>query len=264
MHTFRYLHRRSIRRAFSSAATLDPPRLLGSFELNTIKVSVFHSSCLICSPPPSTRPALVVPANPNLTSTSRFPYFPKSGPVPTDYTGKGQKWQPLGYVTSWGGMDVGEGMVYSSQTVDGIAHREAGEGLKEEIRGLSGGLLGRWKALLSNNNEPPILVNTGDAIATSAHNLSPSFSKLIHTPPPFKDDDGSRELLGKCYESALMISGDAVVTPLIGSGCRGFTYAEAAEVFWSAIHKIDQRKELHVMICVNDERVGEVLLDVRQ
>jgi hypothetical protein len=51
---------------------------------------------------------LINPANPNLSGPNAFPYFPRGGPQP--------KLQPhrhahhiMGYVTQWGGMDVGSG-----------------------------------------------------------------------------------------------------------------------------------------------------------
>ena len=51
---------------------------------------------------------LINPANPNLSGPNAFPYFPRGGPQP--------KVQPnrhahhiMGYVSQWGGMDVGSG-----------------------------------------------------------------------------------------------------------------------------------------------------------
>ena len=35
-------------------------------------------------------------------------------------------WQPLGYVSSWGGMEVGQGMLYATSVVDGLVHQLGG------------------------------------------------------------------------------------------------------------------------------------------
>eukprot|EP00573_Skeletonema_grethae_P001819 CAMPEP_0201691350 /NCGR_PEP_ID=MMETSP0578-20130828/4526_1 /ASSEMBLY_ACC=CAM_ASM_000663 /TAXON_ID=267565 /ORGANISM="Skeletonema grethea, Strain CCMP 1804" /LENGTH=390 /DNA_ID=CAMNT_0048176533 /DNA_START=115 /DNA_END=1287 /DNA_ORIENTATION=+ len=68
---------------------------------------------------------LINPANPNLSGPNAFPYFPRGGPQP--------KVQPnrhahhiMGYVSQWGGMDVGNGMLFSAESIDGLLHQLGG------------------------------------------------------------------------------------------------------------------------------------------
>ena len=51
---------------------------------------------------------LINPSNPNLTGPNSFPYFPKGGPQPTSLPNR-HAHHIMGYVTQWGGMDVGSG-----------------------------------------------------------------------------------------------------------------------------------------------------------
>ena len=52
---------------------------------------------------------LVNPANPGLTGPNSFPYFPRGGPQPSERHDERKGWHPVGYVSQWGGMDVGNG-----------------------------------------------------------------------------------------------------------------------------------------------------------
>ena len=51
---------------------------------------------------------LINPANPFLTGPHSFPYFPRGGPQPAKPPDKTAH-HIMGYVTQWGGMDVGNG-----------------------------------------------------------------------------------------------------------------------------------------------------------
>eukprot|EP00568_Trieres_chinensis_P013803 CAMPEP_0183294958 /NCGR_PEP_ID=MMETSP0160_2-20130417/3089_1 /TAXON_ID=2839 ORGANISM="Odontella Sinensis, Strain Grunow 1884" /NCGR_SAMPLE_ID=MMETSP0160_2 /ASSEMBLY_ACC=CAM_ASM_000250 /LENGTH=132 /DNA_ID=CAMNT_0025456351 /DNA_START=36 /DNA_END=430 /DNA_ORIENTATION=- len=51
---------------------------------------------------------LVNPANPDLCGVSNFPYFPRGGPVPKRKPNV-EAHHIMGYVSSWGGMEVGTG-----------------------------------------------------------------------------------------------------------------------------------------------------------
>ena len=76
--------------------------------------SATTSSSMNCS-------ILINPANPQLSGVSNFPYFPKGGPVPKQYPHQRDAgWHAPGYVTQWGGMEVGEGMLFASNVVDGL------------------------------------------------------------------------------------------------------------------------------------------------
>jgi len=55
---------------------------------------------------------LINPANPELSGVSKFPYFPRGGPVPQ----KPPELMPhhiMGYVSSWGGVNLQDGACFS-------------------------------------------------------------------------------------------------------------------------------------------------------
>jgi O-acetyl-ADP-ribose deacetylase (regulator of RNase III) len=162
---------------------------------------------------------LVNPSNPELSGVKNFPYFPRGGPVP-----KGKPstmhtdWQPLAYVSNWGGMEVGNGMLYPISVVDGFVHQLGGWKLEAECA---------WKRMTASGEACPI----GTAVQTSAggDRLSEEYDSIIHTTPPFFLHDKDPETkLRSCYESALGIAfrrSDGplrVALPLLGSGARGF------------------------------------------
>jgi len=173
---------------------------------------------------------LINPANPELSGVSQFPYFPRGGPVPKDIPKSMHKdWQPLGYTSSWGGMDVGTGMLYPASVVDGIVHQLGGQQLAAQcklIHLLRGGC--------------PV----GTAVSTSmgGKRLRTAYDSVIHTTPPFYNQEGQEEqeqidLLGRCYRKSLdlafqqssssAINGDGsssirIACPLLGAGARGF------------------------------------------
>jgi hypothetical protein len=71
------------------------------------RIEVVETPCIVMNPPGRNCDALVVPANEFLCGTA-LPYFPVGGPVPRP--------PPLGLgSTSWGGMEAGQGMLYSTQ-----------------------------------------------------------------------------------------------------------------------------------------------------
>lgn len=55
---------------------------------------------------------LINPANPFLTGPHSFPYFPRGGPQPANPPDRTAH-HIMGYVTQWGGMDVGNGNLKS-------------------------------------------------------------------------------------------------------------------------------------------------------
>ena len=71
------------------------------------RIEVFATPCIVMQPPADGCDVLVVPANEFLVGTA-LPYFPIGGPVPRP--------PPPGLgTTSWGGMEAGQGMLYSTQ-----------------------------------------------------------------------------------------------------------------------------------------------------
>jgi O-acetyl-ADP-ribose deacetylase (regulator of RNase III) len=173
---------------------------------------------------------LINPSNPELTGVKNFPYFPRGGPVPKESPKSMHKdWQPLGFVSAWGGMDVGSGMLYSVSVVDGMVHQLGGWKLEAECT---------WKRMTSSEKACPI----GSAVQTTAGDdrLKEQYNAIIHTSPPFFQHDADPELkLQKCYESAVGLAFAGVpsdtepvrvATTLLGSGARGFPFEVAMEV----------------------------------
>lgn len=148
---------------------------------------------------------LINPANPDLSGPAKFPYFPVGGPVPPGPPEKPAH-HIMGYVTQWGGMDVGRGMVFSSAVIDGLIHQLGGSYLRAEI------------ALLSSSaGTSRFKCPTGTAVVTSAGSgsstdvgdpgastLSAEYDRIVHTAPPFYDfppDDCVEEELDRGSES---------------------------------------------------------------
>jgi O-acetyl-ADP-ribose deacetylase (regulator of RNase III) len=133
-------------------------------------------------------------------------------------------------------MDVGKGMMFSANVVDGMVHQLGGQPLAQECQGK--------------------MCPEGQAIVTSVDGgseLAKQYPYILHTVPPFYNltDNG---LLASCYTNALdqvqiiaasssssssskeMIttadssSSIRVACPLLGAGCRGFPVEEAIEV----------------------------------
>lgn len=171
---------------------------------------------------------LVNPSNPELSGCRRFPYFPRGGPVPSSkvYSSVHRDWQPLGFVSSWGGMEVGKGMLYPVSVVDGLVHHLGGWKLQAEIK---------WLQCRSSTPCP-----VGSAIQTTAGNssLAKHYDSILHTTPPFfKYNDTPETLLKSCYESTLALVHKAATTeptmvaiPLIGAGARGFPEETAIDI----------------------------------
>ena len=133
-------------------------------------------------------------------------------------------WQPLGYVSQWGGMEVGNGMMYPVSVVDGLVHQLGGWTLQLECS---------IREIMAKHGEAcPV----GNAVLTSAgyHKLKEEYDGIVHTTPPFyKFHDDPHDNLRLCYQQALKKSFQShlrVATPLLGAGARGFPEAEAIEI----------------------------------
>lgn len=175
---------------------------------------------------------LINPGNPQLSGVSKFAYFPRGGPVPKDNPkGMFAGWQPLGYVSSWGGMEVGSGMLYSSSVVDGLVHQLGGLRLRMECSMLP--------SIKGDDEKCPV----GHAIKTStAGKLADEYSTIIHTTPPFYNynDCCPKISLRECYQNSLKIAVDQfsslpnlknrVAVPLLGAGGRGFPIDSAVHI----------------------------------
>ena len=218
-----------------------PPSRLHRQEIGRTAIEIWKTTCIVLNFGKTTAAqcsVMVNPANPQLSGVSKFPYFPKGGPVP--------KQQPtqyehhiMGKVTNWGGMDVGDGMLFPVSVVDGMVHTYGGWHLKMALK---------WHQL-SGKDACPI----GTAVRTTAgkDKLREAYDSIIHTVPPFYNhpdtpNDDPLELLHQCYMNALgkLEPSDArVAAPLLGAGCRGFPMDEAMSVATRATKEWCQKNE---------------------
>jgi O-acetyl-ADP-ribose deacetylase (regulator of RNase III) len=213
----------------------------GLKDSTTPKTSNSNTASAWSSPPRCS--ILINPANPNLSGVSDFPYFPKGGPQPTRPAAKDAH-HIMGYVTQWGGMDVGQGMMFAANVVDGLVHQLGGKELQHE---------------LSLVGSSPGSCPEGMAVWTrvpESTELRSHYEAIVHTVPPFYGHS-DHALLEKCYQSSLQLIQEhatsiastfeddddddqqqgtsnsrttiRVACPLLGAGCRGFPSGEAME-----------------------------------
>jgi len=190
---------------------------------------VWLTKDVVTSPPGGFCNVLVNPGNEKLVGT-RLPYFPRGGPVPEDPVDTRARterdWLPPGFVTQWGGMEVGAKLVYPIQTVDGMVSMLGGWGLRRACQALPEQAPGGIRC--------PV----GEAVVTPATGrLGEYFRHIVHTVPPFYDagDDGLPSpgwtaALERCWERSLDLaarqpvpSGEepSIAAPLLGAGARG-------------------------------------------
>ena len=178
---------------------------------------------------------LINPANPSLSGVSDFPYFPKGGPQPKKQPTKDAH-HIMGFVTQWGGMDVGEGMMFSAAVVDGLVHQLGGIRLAAECK---------LKGLLRGGGGVTCPEGTSIVTSPGGSELRAEYDHIVHTVPPFfkhppKEDCDVVEMLRSSYRSSLDLGFDTfddgsaeeqrVAVPLLGAGCRGFPVDIAIKV----------------------------------
>lgn len=116
--------------------------------------------------------------------------------------------------------------------VDGVIHKAAGPGLKEECRALGG-------------------CESGAAKITGGHDLKARF--VIHTVGPVwkGGDTGEAELLAACYVNSLRLAEEnrlrSIAFPAISTGAYGYPVEEAARI---AVESV--RSEAETLIYVED------------
>ncbi len=174
-------------------------------------VEVWDTTCIVTN---FQGDVLINPSNPRLSGVSDFPYFPKGGPQPKTKPAKDAH-HIMGYVTQWGGMEVGQGMMFPANVVDGLVHQLGGVNLKKE---------------LATIGECP----EGEAVLTTQSDSLP-YASVVHTVPPFYGLSNN-DLLANCYYNSLQLihkrilqNQIRVACPLLGAGCRGFPPEEAIQ-----------------------------------
>ena len=226
------------------------PQMVRSSPSNTRKrltVEVWDTSCVVTNMPAEFQ-VLINPANPQLSGVSQFVYFPVGGPQPPPSFEINKDTHPImGYVSQWGGMEVGDGMMFAANVVDGFVHQLGGKELQRECQ----------DALRSLGKET---LSEGQAISTKAVGKlakETPYSRIMHAVPPFfkhehntgiPDNITTEEVLATTYHSALDVAaeiGDSgnskddgilrVATPLLGAGCRGFPVDVAIDVAAKAL-----------------------------
>ena len=121
-------------------------------------------------------------------------------------------------------MDAGTGMLYPAAVVDGLVHQ-----------------LGGWKLSLQCKLITALKGGcpTGTSVVTTYGDemLTQRYEQIVHTSPPFYNDEGADNLLRSCYQSAFNLAFDEnlrrkknVACPLLGAGARGFPTEVAIEI----------------------------------
>ena len=293
------------------------------FHRSKLQVKVYISYDIINSAPLDTYEYLINPANEALVGT-RFAYFPVGGPVPKlpsnlkqttssvllheSSSSSSSSTESFMKSSTWGGMEVGENMLYSVQVVDGEVHEQCGTPLLNYLQALP--VLGKDEA--GQDVRCPV----GSAV------LSPSFGSfvnyfrnIVHTVAPFYSDEKWEQLLLNCYLRSFDIvfnqsrqeqatqtgvaatstttttttsstSGVTVASVVLGAGCRGIPFNEAAAVAAKAcgeyndkcakdVYSVDENEmdkhELHFLLreeehasvlsrCIEDNTNAEIIL----
>ncbi len=195
-------------------------------------------------------------------------YGIRGGPVPKDsFSGfsSHRKWQPLGYVSQWGGMEIGSEMLYPVSVVDGMVHQLGGWPLRFEIQQLQ-----------VHGLEKGIKCPIGEAVVTSSCNrflkrsskLYKEYSYIVHTSPPFYNHSSTGDpfkLLRLCYRNSLSAAFDltdsisttgrvAIAVPLLGAGARGFPLETALEIAASETlswcRENSEQSVKHTQLCI--------------
>lgn len=172
--------------------------------------------------------------------------------------------QPLGYVSNWGGMDVGSGMLFPVSVVDGLVHQLGGIKLKLQCK------------LISSIRGCP----TGTAVSTSHADeaLQKHYDYIIHTAPPFYDhDENPIDMLKRCYAASFDLAFQKsnvtkVACPLIGAGARGFPTEDSIDIAaseslkWIKEEKEDgitiaSKKKQCIMFGIPDVKTAEKMVE---
>ena len=176
-------------------------------------------------------------------------------------------------------MEVGEGMLFASNVVDGLVHQLGGWQLALECKFLP--------ILQENDQEGGERCPVGQAVKTGAggSGLKVHFDSIVHTVPPFYHHhpaNNPEHFLLEAYQSSLVVAfqqqgpGDLrVACPLLGAGGRGFPLEVAIRVAGQASHIwldqdiVDERndgiRQQHTLAFgIPDIEIAEQLLETIQ
>lgn len=138
----------------------------------------------------------------------------------------------MGYVSQWGGMDAGSGMLFAANVVDGLVHQLGGRKLALHCEILPS---------ITNGEKCPV----GHAVCTPAGGaeLKLEYDTIVNTVPPFYEHHPDPEhYLAECYKEAILLAGNLslpesplrIASPLLGAGGRGFPTELAVKIAASA------------------------------
>jgi len=193
------------------------PKLLRAFPGSSgASIEVWNTTCIVRNfgkHKPSNCSILINPSNPQLTGVHKFDYFPRGGPEPTEPPRKDPH-HIMAYVSQWGGMELKEGMLFSSNVVDGLVHE-----------------LGGWPLRIQCMMKDEVPVGQAVSTGPGGRKLRQEYNLIVHTVPPFyKYHEDPERYLAECYRNSLQLafakaaSGTThrVACPLLGAGGRGF------------------------------------------
>ena len=252
--------------------------LVRSWQLsNALTFTIHLTKCIVTDPPlmasnrsnfANQHTSLLVPTNPTLTSTTRFPYFKQGGHVnddwvtPTSSTAKRQDYKldlrsgsdDWKKSSRWGGMEAGQGMVYPAQTVDGMVYIHGGKEYDEQLKRLRDRINRGKDTKISEGSTGDDLIPSAVECTTYGKLKSIGYDELIHVAPPVYNmnknvDESGLEL---CYLNGFITAFNihheltstgsrtkgqllVILSPLIGAGCRNWPVSEAAKLAISAI-----------------------------
>ncbi|CAB9508652.1 Deacetylates O-acetyl-ADP ribose. Down-regulates ribonuclease 3 (RNase III) activity. Acts by interacting directly with the region of the ribonuclease [Seminavis robusta] len=245
------------------------PKLWGSFVSSGGKrqVQVWKTPCAVTkagkeASNPMACTALINPANPQLSGVSKFPYFPRGGPVPKEYPKKDSH-HIMGYVTQWGGMEVGDGMLFAANVVDGMVHQLGGWRLAVECR-----LLPIVGSNPDTNEEERCPVGQAIVTGPGGADLQKHFDYVVHTVPPFyRHHPEPEQHLMQCYRNSLRLAferASKVACPLLGAGARGFPLDLALEIAGQASlewrdHSSDHKEKQSLSFAIPDPEIADQL-----
>ena len=157
-------------------------------------IQVWETTCIVTNMNMNTQEdekftILMNSGNPTLCGVSKFAYFPHGGPEPATHFKIGKDAHPLmGYASQWGGMDVGHGMMFPANTIDGLLHTYGGTSLAEACaRVLREATDEQHHSGTQQHHKGRI--QEGSAVVTPCvgHELRTisGYDYIIHTVPPF-------------------------------------------------------------------------------